>query len=143
MPITEKARSYQFQPGQSGNPGGKPKKLHMDVLETAVTRQDVIDIVKTAVTRAKQGDRSAREWLSDRLWGKVEETVNVNQDDGTQQHALQLLEVLLTALQASQAKPIQIIDSQPAPQLSDGQSPNGHNNSEQPTTDSPDHTAAA
>jgi hypothetical protein len=105
MPITDAARAYQFKPGQSGNPSGKPRRIYLDALEEGVTRADMVAIIKTAVTRAKQGDKSARQWISDYLWGKPETSVEIRgeltHDDGPQLH---LLQILLTALEASNAK---------------------------------------
>lgn len=63
----------RFVKGNPGNPNGRPTKeremQYRDVLVTAVSITDWNDIIQKAVKQAKQGDGSARKWLSDYLVG--------------------------------------------------------------------------
>lgn len=59
--------------GNSGGPG-RPKRSteerYLRALSRHVTLKDWAKIVDTAVARAKAGDATARQWLSDYLMGK-------------------------------------------------------------------------
>lgn len=74
-------RSTSFKPGQSGNPGGRPKIIG-DIREmarehTAVAMQALVDIVmdKKAPHSAKAVAATA---LMDRGWGKPTQTIQAN-----------------------------------------------------------------
>ena len=51
-------RPYQFQPGQSGNPGGRPRTPLRERLLRKLLEEDatVGAIVEAIIERAKQGD---------------------------------------------------------------------------------------
>jgi len=61
----------QWAPGQSGNPGGRPKGIAAYRRKCLDAIRDVADedawrlIILRAVEDAKNGDRHARRWLSD------------------------------------------------------------------------------
>ena len=70
----------KFEKGNSGGPGGaRPGagRKRKDAQEAAlkvfggVSEEDLQAIVAKAVEQAKDGDATARAWLSDRVFGKV------------------------------------------------------------------------
>jgi hypothetical protein len=70
-----------FQPGQSGNPGGRPK-IPAEVKELAKAHTEEAIRTLAEVMGDSSAPHSARvnaaEKLLDRAWGKSESTVNVN-----------------------------------------------------------------
>lgn len=71
-----------FKPGQSGNPGGRTaEKLISDALRLAVRRDQgrLNRIAERVASMAEDGDRWAISFLADRLEGRAEANVNVNQ----------------------------------------------------------------
>lgn len=71
-----------FQPGKSGNPGGRPahQTKYLKALVRIVKQDDWKDIVKKAIEQAKRGDKSARQWLSDYCAGKPPQGVEMDVD---------------------------------------------------------------
>lgn len=73
----------QFQPGQSGNPGGKPKQKEMrDALRLALRddvdappRNKMDAIVRAHVEKALEGDMAAIKEIYDRIDGKVAQAI--------------------------------------------------------------------
>jgi len=76
-----------FQPGQSGNPGGRPKGTH--ALATLILEEthdgeklvrffmDVFTGQKVLGRTPRLSDRiRAAEWLADRGWGKAPQTID-------------------------------------------------------------------
>ncbi len=64
----------KFQPGQSGNPAGKPKGTRnrsTQALDELLPQEDRQAIVAALVERAKGGDVSAANVLLDRVWPKL------------------------------------------------------------------------
>lgn len=69
----------RWLPGTSGNPKGGPRFAiqaeYAGLLNTLITPEDIEEIIRTALARAKAGDRHARAWLFNYLWGKPVERV--------------------------------------------------------------------
>lgn len=59
--------SPKFQPGQSGNPAGRPKDKTPATLLRKSIAEDMPEIVKTLVELAKDGDVQAAKVLLDRI----------------------------------------------------------------------------
>ena len=68
----KKAPPHAWKPGQSGNPSGRPKKgfAIAERIRSAVGDDDWNEIISCAVVQAKEGDKSARDFLVDRTEGK-------------------------------------------------------------------------
>ncbi len=76
-----------FKKGQSGNPGGGPKKevcipamlremsAEIDEFDSEKKRTVLQSICKKALEQAIGGDKDARNWIADRMEGKALETV--------------------------------------------------------------------
>lgn len=76
----------RWQPGQSGNPGGRPKRpaaeRYLRALEQGVTLAEWKEIVEKAVSQAQKGDSRARTWLSEYLIGKPIQRTEISGPDG-------------------------------------------------------------
>lgn len=71
----------RFIKGHSGNPTGRMSKERevkfYDLTVSAVSEEDWIGIVKTAVRLATKGDAQARKWLSDYLIGLPQQKLDL------------------------------------------------------------------
>ena len=84
MPKQNRARSGQFLPGQSGNPGGRPKDEHR-VGELA--RSYTLEAIETLADLMRHGKDervrgTAAQALLDRGWGKAKVEVVSNDEGG-------------------------------------------------------------
>ena len=77
-------REGQWKPGQSGNPGGRPKwKPISDALRRFAEANGVADSVAMAMyAKAEKGDVSAANFIAERLEGKVPHTVGGSTEVG-------------------------------------------------------------
>jgi hypothetical protein len=72
---------HQWKPGQSGNPGGRPKtKQVRDALQKLVNELGLEPAVKAIYAKASEGDVSAFKEIADRLDGKVAQPVGGAED---------------------------------------------------------------
>ena len=85
-------KEHQWQPGQSGNPSGKPRgartwagimrdfseKTSGEILGTSDKRNAADAIVQRLIADAIRGDRKAAEIVLDRMEGKPRQSVLVN-----------------------------------------------------------------
>lgn len=74
---TARLKPYQFKPGQSGNPGGRPKK---DI--AAEIAQQLFDgnaelIARAMLKQLKKGNAKVFAVLADRAWGKPHQQIDV------------------------------------------------------------------
>ena len=73
----------QFQPGQSGNPGGKPKAI---ITVVAAARARTVEAIETLteIMRDKKNSPSARVTaalgLLERGWGKAPQSISIKRD---------------------------------------------------------------
>ena len=78
-------REGQWKPGQTGNPGGRPKwKPLTEALQNLLEEEPALnkELVKAWVVKAGRGDVSAANMLWDRLEGKVTQTIGGSTDTG-------------------------------------------------------------
>jgi Family of unknown function (DUF5681) len=87
--IVEAGKTTRFQPGQSGNPSGRPKDLVTRELRELMLRQCYLDkkrrswgeVIAEAIGRkARNGDVRAFEAIADRTDGKPAQAVSVSAD---------------------------------------------------------------
>src|SRR5262245_3793132 len=86
----EKGNEHAFKPGQSGNPGGRPKSKHISEAyrrwlaqpcesDPEMTNADAIaDVVGRA---ALKGDLWAVKEITDRVEGRARQPIDINEDE--------------------------------------------------------------
>jgi hypothetical protein len=72
---TERLKPFRFQPGQSGNPGGRPKVDLAAEIAKALFDQDAEAIFAAFQKVLRKGSPYAFQVLSDRAFGKMKETI--------------------------------------------------------------------
>src|SRR5262252_6226016 len=121
MPKFEKGKpnpGRKFQPGQSGNPGGKPKAI---VEVAAAARERTTEAIETLnkIMTDKDATASARVSAAvailERGWGKAPQTVNLRRDSDLRE----MTDDELIAIATGTAGPDGGEDPAPAPNGSD------------------------
>ena len=93
---SRKATGRQFKPGQSGNPGGRPKQGWSwgDLLQKALEleakdgRPQKEHVAEMMVKKAMTGDARAFEVIADRMEGKPRQNVGINIDQWPSLHGV-------------------------------------------------------
>lgn len=73
----------QFAQGNKGSPGRPSKEREVkyyEILVSEVTEDKWRNIIKTAIRQAENGDYRARDFLSDRIMGKVNNNLTLRGD---------------------------------------------------------------
>lgn len=77
---------YQFKPGQSGNPSGRPRKPLTERLIAKLAQEEGLEaaaLVAAILKKAKEGDISAWREIADRIEGKpVQQVEHSGPDSG-------------------------------------------------------------
>lgn len=73
-----------FLPGQSGNPGGKPKIDVAKAIARAVFERDPEALIEAFVQATRKGNAYAFKELADRAYGKVTDKLEVSETQPTQ-----------------------------------------------------------
>jgi hypothetical protein len=69
---TARKEETQFKPGQSGNPGGRPKGTSItSVLRATLTEEDKLAIAQKLIAGARAGEMDKIREIMDRTEGKV------------------------------------------------------------------------
>ena len=64
------SEATRFKPGQSGNPGGRPRNLVTNQLRELLTEDKAQDILEKLIQMAQAGNLQAAQYIIDRLDGK-------------------------------------------------------------------------
>ena len=82
-PVENRNSKGQFTPGNSANPNGRPKKgfAVAEMINAKVTDDDWECILAKAVEQAKEGDKAARDFLTNRKDGLPIATQHITQHE--------------------------------------------------------------
>jgi hypothetical protein len=108
-----------FQPGVSGNPGGRPKGLARRVRQLVGNDgHKIVDFMFSVMndTRARNADRlEAAKWLADRGFGKTEQAINIDLNQypivDITRFSTEDLKTVLAITERSGANPAEIVAS--------------------------------
>ncbi len=83
-PSPDVGKATQFKPGQSGNPGGRPKETPItDALRAALSDPSELEkFIRAVLKKANKGDVKAFQAVSDRVEGKPAQAVTLGGADG-------------------------------------------------------------
>jgi hypothetical protein len=73
---------YQFKPGQSGNPGGRPKRDLAAEIARAIFERDAEAIRCTFTAELRKGNPKVFTALADRAYGKPRQSLDFAADTG-------------------------------------------------------------
>lgn len=75
--LTPEMEARKWKPGQSGNPGGRPKRDVASEIACAIFEQDLEKIKKAMRKQLLKGNVKAFAALADRGYGKVPQQVDI------------------------------------------------------------------
>ena len=101
---------HKFKPGQSGNPGGRPKSRRISAaLRELLAAGDADKIASVLIRLAKKGSVTAAREIADRTEGKPRQSHDVTLDKEQRDPAQRVEELLARAIErqkASEDEPI-------------------------------------